>query len=167
LDSLDLKYKTKQLLNLKQQTTFTNNSFTYYYYTFNTNYDVSNIYSDLTLLSLDVKNKYWFRKQNFNIQLRTDEYENEFEELTSFLPIVTGLKQSSISNFFSSNLVDTPRCFQKSYSLYQPIYDTPHLKFLHILMRHGGKEQIFSSVFRALVSNYMYPKIHTNSDLIQ
>ena len=94
---------------------------------------------------------------NVNTRLITDEFENEFEERVATVPQTYRFEQSSISNFFSTNMIDIPRCLQKSYSLYKPIFTTPHLKFLNIIMRHGCKEQIFASVFKIFIKHYLHP----------
>lgn len=95
---------------------------------------------------------------NHNSLIITDEFENEFEERTTFLPTLASVRQSSIANFFTTNMIDIPRCLKKSYSLYKPIFELPHLKFLNILMRHGCKEQIFSSVFKVFVLSKLHTK---------
>ena len=158
---LSLKYPDNKPLICKQNIPFILNSFSFefYYLSFETKYELFNLYIDVQASSLDLKTKYWYPMRNLNAQLRTDEYEDETEKKIPFLPSSSFLKQSSISNFFSVNMVDTPRCFQKSLSLYKPIFETPHLKFLHILMRHGRKEQIFASIFKIFITHNMYTKL--------
>jgi hypothetical protein len=93
--------------------------------------------------------------------LATDEFENELEERTEFLPNLVTIRRGSIANFFTTNMIDIPRCLKKSYSLYKPIFELPHLKFLNILMRHGKKEQIFSTVFKTFVFNRLQHKFNS------
>lgn len=142
-----------------------NTTFNHYYYTFNTKLDNTNIYLDLPLTSLNKESLKWSYLSNSNNQIWTDEYEDEHDRRVSFLPSLHDYKQSSISNFFSTNMVDVPRCFKKSESLRKVIFNKPHLKLLHILMRHGKKEQIFARIFRTIISNRLqFTRIKSNSN---
>jgi len=142
-----------------------NTNHTFYYYNLRTRYTDSNAHSDVNLVTYRSEANKWIALQNYNRQYRTDEYENEFEERTSFLPSLTTVRQSSIANFFSTNMIDIPRCLKKSYSLYKPIFQLPHLKFLNILMRHGKKEQIFASVFKLFVVSRLQGIKFSNTEL--
>ena len=151
--------ESESLLSVKQESKLltlnyilvNNTNHTYKYYNFNSDYSSCNIYSDLMLTSFSSKKINWRAHYNYNARLATDEFENELEERTDFLPNLSAIRQGSIANFFTSNMIDIPRCLKKSYSIYKPIFELPHLKFLNILMRHGKKEQIFSTVFKAFV----------------
>lgn len=108
------------------------------------------------LTALNLRTQYWYQVINVDILFDEDEYEDDLEGRISFLPELNTYKQSSISNFFSLNLIDVPRCLKTTASVHKPIFNMPHLKLLHILMRHGRKEQVFASVFRTFVSNKLY-----------
>lgn len=130
-----------------------NTNHTFNYYNFRTKYAFNNPHSDANLVTYKTETNKWLALTNYNKQYRVDEFEDEFEERTTFLPSLVTLRQSSIANFFTTNMIDIPRCLKKSYSLYKPIFQLPHLKFLNILMRHGRKEQILASVFKIFVLN--------------
>ena len=158
--------ESESLLNVKQEpklSTFNyilvnNTNHTYKYYNFSSDYSGCNIYSDLMLTSFSSKKTNWLARYNYNARLATDEFENELEERTEFIPNLATIRRGSIANFFTTNMIDIPRCLKKSYSLYKPIFELPHLKFLNILMRHGKKEQIFSTVFKAFVFSRLQHK---------
>lgn len=147
--------------------TISNTSTTSYYYAFNTQYNKTNIYSDILLSTIKRQTEQWQRVNNSNFQLVTDEFEDEYEERVLFSVDKFGFQHTSISNFFSTNLIDIPRCLQKSYLLYKPIFNTPHLKFLNILMRKGYKEQMFSTVFKTFVTHYLTQTRNQCIDLLQ
>ena len=154
-----LKYKKLVNRTFKPITTISNTQFTYYYYTFLTQYEDANAYSDLLYsnMSLDmIGDVRWYTTYNFNSRTRVDEFENEFEERVPFMPKTILNSQSSITTFFSTNMIDIPRCLEKSTSLYKPVFAATRLKFLNILMRHGRKEQIFTTVLRILVTHKLH-----------
>lgn len=149
----------KQTLRTFKYILVNNTNHTYKYYNFTSSYSNCNIYSDLTLTSFSSKKSNWLSYYNYNAKLATDEFETELEERAAFLPNLVSIKRGSIANFFTTNMIDIPRCLKKSYSLYKPIFELPHLKFLNILMRHGKKEQIFSTVFKAFVFSRLQSKL--------
>lgn len=133
-----------------------NTPFTHYYYTFTTNHYDVNIYSTINYFKVNFSNRQWYSTYNFNLNLRTDEFENELEERVSFLTPVQLSQKSSITTFFTNHMIDIPRCLKKGYSIYKPIFNSPHLKLLHILMRHGCKEQIFATIFKLFVRSKLH-----------
>lgn len=154
-----LKYKKLVNTTSKPITTISNTQFTYYYYTFLTQYGDANAYSDLLYSNMSwdtISDIRWYTTYNFNSRTRVDEFENEFEERVPFMPKTPLNSQSSITTFFSTNMIDIPRCLKKSTSLYNPVFAATHLKFLNILMRHGRKEQIFTTVLRILVTHKLH-----------
>lgn len=158
--------KKKKQLNTFNYVLINNTNYTYKYYNFNSHYSDSNPYSDLSTTSFSLKDKNWRATYNYNLRLATDEFENELEERTEFLPALMTVRQGSIANFFTSNMIDIPRCLKKSYSLYKPIFELPHLKFLNILMRHGKKEQIFATAFKLFVLKKLQPQRAVGFDWI-
>ena len=126
-----------------------------------------NVYSDLVISSLrtlNSKTTRWEISENVVSQLNTDEFENDYSEKLEFIPSFKLTQRSSVSNFFASHMIDIPRCLKTSYSLYKPIYELPHLKFLNILMRRGYKEKIFTTVLRTFIKNTMHPSYNTLSN---
>ena len=57
-----------------------------------------------------------------------------------------GLHRSSFTSFFSTNLIDIPRCFKHVKSLYRQSHLVPILKFTNLVMRHGFKEKVFKTL---------------------
>lgn len=55
-------------------------------------------------------------------------------------------RKSSITSFFSTNLIDMPICFKKSKSLYNKTFEIPLFKFLNLLMRRGQRTQTLKFV---------------------
>ena len=118
------------------------------------------VYSDLVISSLRMLNSKttkWEINESIIPQLNTDEFENDYNEKLEFIPNFKLKQRSSISNFFASHMIDIPRCLKTSYSLYKPIYELPHLKFLNILMRRGYKEKIFTTILKIFIKNTMHP----------
>lgn len=132
-------------------------NYTFNYEWFKTEDDPINKYLELALGTVVAKNRKLLGVASFYYDLYNDEFENEIDEQISFIPNYRLKQKSSISNFFSNNSIDIPRCFNNSYSLYKPIYETPHLKFLNILMRHGNKEKIFTTILRIFVTKNLHP----------
>lgn len=58
-------------------------------------------------------------------------------------------RKSSITSFFSTNLVDMPICFKKSKSLYNTTFEIPLFKFLNLLMRRGQRAQSLKFVTKS------------------
>ena len=58
-------------------------------------------------------------------------------------------RKSSITSFFSTNLIDMPLCFKKSKSLYNKTFEIPLFKFLNLLMRRGQRTQTLKFVTRS------------------
>lgn len=56
------------------------------------------------------------------------------------------LRQSTITSFFSTNLIDMPICFKKSKSLYSKTFELPLLKLTNLVMRHGNREQVIRNI---------------------
>jgi hypothetical protein len=56
------------------------------------------------------------------------------------------LRQSTITAFFSTNLIDMPICFKKSKSLYAKTFELPLLKFTNLIMRGGLREQVIKNI---------------------
>ena len=156
LKKLKIEYKSQPL-------SFDNTSFLSYRYAFDTRIELTNLYSDLTLTTLNLRSGKWYYLENPNKRLCVDEFENDVEERTSFLPESDTTRQSSVSSFFSTNMIDMPRCFQKSESMFKPIFNKPYLKLLHILMRHGKKEQIFAQLLKIFIKH----KIHFSNYSLQ
>lgn len=74
---------------------------------------------------------------------------NEFVEqevIQNFLFI----RQSTITSFFSLNMIDMPLCFKKSKSLYSKTFELPALKLSNMLMRDGLRAKIFKSLTLSL-----------------
>lgn len=163
-----VKYKKLSHAVSNTTTTISTTQFTYYYYTFLTKYEFANAYSDLLYSNMildEAGEGHWYTTYNFNSRTRVDEFENELGERVPFMPKTTLNTQSSITTFFSTSMIDIPRCLKKSTSLYKPIFAATHLKFLNILMRHGRKEQIFTTVLRTFVTHKLHA-INTQSSTI-
>ena len=71
------------------------------------------------------------------------------------------LRQSTITSFFSTNLIDMPICFKKSKSLYSKTFELPLLKLTNLIMRGGAREQVvknvsfaFSQCFTRILKNF-------------
>lgn len=93
---------------------------------------------------------------------------DDFREIDANLPqenfIVENflfLRQSTITSFFSVNLVDMPLCFKKSKSLYSKTFELPLLKFINLIMRRGFREKVlksltlsFSTFFKKYLNNF-------------
>jgi len=58
-------------------------------------------------------------------------------------------RKSSITSFFSTNLIDMPICFKKSKSLYNTTFEIPLFKFLNLLMRRGQRTQSLKFVTKS------------------
>lgn len=56
------------------------------------------------------------------------------------------LKQSTITSFFITNMVDIPICFKKSKSLYSKTFELPLLKFVNLIMRKGLREKTLRNI---------------------
>lgn len=59
---------------------------------------------------------------------------------------------SSFTSFFSTNLIDIPRCFKGVKSLYRRSHLVPMLKFTNLIMRHGKKEKVFQVLSNSATS---------------
>lgn len=137
----------------------TNHDFTYLW--FNTEFLNSSMYADV-LSEFDTYSVEEPEEDIYSsLRITTDEFEDNFENRLNLLPNFKIRRRSSISTFFSTNMIDIPRCLKTSYSLYKPIYELPHLKLLNILMRHGMKEKIFTTVFKIFVKNALHPKLES------
>ena len=67
-----------------------------------------------------------------------DEFDRDYDDpmiAQSFL----FLRQSTITSFFMTHMVDMPLCFKKSKSLFMKTFEIPSLKFTNMLMRHGKR----------------------------
>lgn len=64
-------------------------------------------------------------------------------------------RKSSITSFFSTNLVDMPICFKKSKSLYNTTFEIPLFKFLNLLMRRGQRTQTLKFVTKSFDSLFL------------
>ena len=123
---------------------------------------LGNDYSELLVSSIQISKKEW-RVSNYNKSIiSTDEFEDCEGEKLQFLPNFKLVQNSSVSNFFTSNMIDIPKCLKNSYSLYKPIFELPHLKFLNILMRRGYKEKIYTTVLRLFIKSVMHPDSANN-----
>jgi hypothetical protein len=56
------------------------------------------------------------------------------------------LRQSTITSFFTANMIDMPVCFKKSKSLYSKTFEIPLLKLSNILMRAGLRGNTIKTV---------------------
>lgn len=56
------------------------------------------------------------------------------------------LRQSTITSFFITNMVDMPICFKKSKSLYTKTFELTLLKFINLIMRRGLREKTLRSI---------------------
>lgn len=66
------------------------------------------------------------------------------------------LRKSSITSFFSANLIDMPICFKKSHSLYTKTFELPLFKFINLVMRDGRRAstlKVVTSGFNSLFLN--------------
>lgn len=86
--------------------------------------------------------------------------ENSFQSPHIFSTFLF-LRQSTITSFFSTNLIDMPICFKKSKSLYSKTFELPLLKFTNLIMRGGAREQViknislsFSKCFTRILKNF-------------
>ena len=52
------------------------------------------------------------------------------------------LQDSSFTSFFSTNLIDIPKCFKTVKSLYRPSHTLPIFKFINLIIRTGYKEKV-------------------------
>lgn len=68
---------------------------------------------------------------------------NFYVEEDSPYEVFDSLHKSSFTSFFSTNLIDIPKCFKHVKSLYRQSHLVPILKFTNLIMRHGFKEKVF------------------------
>ena len=71
-------------------------------------------------------------------------------------PSIFNVRRSSITTFFSTNLIDMPICFNKSKSLYMKSFQIPLLKFTNLIMRKGFQNRtlkIITGGFNSLTNN--------------
>ena len=61
------------------------------------------------------------------------------------------LARSSFTSFFSTNLIDVPKCFKGIKSLYRLSHTLPIVKFTNLLMRKGFKERVFRLLSRTAI----------------
>lgn len=71
------------------------------------------------------------------------------------------LTRSSFTSFFSSNLIDVPKCFKGISSLYRQSHTLPIIKFTNLLMRKGFKERVFGCLSRT-ATRYMNEHLQTH-----
>jgi hypothetical protein len=74
------------------------------------------------------------------------------------------LRQSTITSFFTTNLIDMPICFKKSKSLYSKTFELPLLKFTNLIMRGGLREQVIKNM--TLSFTRCFSQIFKNINLI-
>jgi len=74
------------------------------------------------------------------------------------------LRQSTITSFFTTNLIDMPICFKKSKSLYSKTFELPLLKFTNLIMRGGAREQVIKNI--TLSFTKCFTRIFKNINLI-
>jgi len=74
------------------------------------------------------------------------------------------LRQSTITSFFTTNLIDMPICFKKSKSLYTKTFELPLLKFTNLIMRGGAREQVVKNI--SLSFTKCFTRIMKNFNLI-
>jgi len=86
-------------------------------------------------------------------------------QTNSTIPSFLFLRQSTITSFFSVNLIDMPICFKKSKSLYSKTFELPLLKFVNLIMRKGYRTKMikyttssFSSCFFDLINSWNTPE---------
>ena len=82
----------------------------------------------------------------------------------------TFFKPGSVTlvSFFASQLVDIPKAFTKSKSLYRDINSLPKLRLLNMLMRHGKYAKIakaYSTVVWTLYNDHLFRLNETDADL--
>ena len=68
-------------------------------------------------------------------------------------------RKSTITSFFSINLIDMPICFKKSKSLYNTTFEIPLFKFLNLLMRRGQRTQALKFVTKGF--NYVFLQLYS------
>lgn len=74
------------------------------------------------------------------------------------------LRQSTITSFFTTNLIDMPICFKKSKSLYSKTFELPLLKFTNLIMRGGAREQVIKNI--TLSFTKCFERIFKNLNLL-
>lgn len=94
-------------------------------------------------------NDRWFINQNL------DELQNftpflEFTPNTYLFNKYLYLKYNTFSSFFIKNQIDTPSCFNKTYSLLRPSSHLSLMKFVSLLTIHGKKEKYIKFFFKAI-----------------
>ena len=75
-----------------------------------------------------------------------DSYSERYLQNTAILSSFVFLRQSTITSFFSANLIDMPICFKKSKSLYAKTFELPLLKLTNLIMRAGLREKSIKHV---------------------
>ena len=73
-----------------------------------------------------------------NVLNNFDDFESQDLELIDYFLF---LRKSTVTSFFTANMVDMPLCFQKSKSLFSRTFEIPMLKLINMVMRHGLKSQ--------------------------
>lgn len=147
------------LINFIQQTNLTLYSHTntdFYDVNFLINFNVYNF----SLLHYNnphlIKNYQHFNSKIIDSQLHV--------QVNSTLPNFLFLRQSTITSFFSVNLIDMPICFKKSKSLYSKTFELPLLKFVNLIMRKGYRTKTtkhttrsFSTCFFEILKSWNNP----------
>lgn len=95
-----------------------------------------------------------------NTIIQDQEYDNYSIQNDKFLENFLFLKQSTITSFFISNMVDMPICFKKSKSLYSKTFELKLFKFTNLIMRSGLREKTlknitlsFNNIFNNVLKN--------------
>ena len=122
--------------------------------------------TQLTFNTLDIfesdLNFFYKTKYDITYIYDLDELEvelcNEDNVATHFL----FLRQSTITSFFSSNMIDMPICFKKSKSLYSKTFELPLLKFVNLIMRDGLREKTLKDTSDSF--NRCYTLLNNNNN---
>lgn len=90
------------------------------------------------------------------------DYESSMPQESLILENFLFLKQSTITSFFITNMVDMPICFKKSKSLYSKTFELPLLKFVNLIMRRGLREKTLRSITFTLFNFFQKFFIQSN-----
>jgi hypothetical protein len=147
------------LLNLIQQTNlilYSHTNTDFYDVNFLINFNIYNF-----LLSQSNNPHLSKHCQHFNSKITDSQLTIQ---INSTLPNFLFLRQSTITSFFSVNLIDMPICFKKSKSLYSKTFELPLLKFVNLIMRKGYRTKTtkhitrsFSSCFFEIIKSWNNP----------
>lgn len=117
----------------------------------NEDYKHTNIFINFNL-NLNFDENQISKSNIFNKTLLSNSSNKNYNEIQSPYVFTTFmfLRQSTITSFFTTNLIDMPICFKKSKSLYSKTFELPLLKLTNLIMRGGAREQVVKNITLSL-----------------